>query len=200
MPVADPSCFIDLLRHGEPEGGDRFRGVLDDPLSSSGWQQMRSAVDGAPPWDRIIASPLRRCAEFAGELAQRHQLPMEIEPGLRELAFGDWEGRAYSEMRETDPAAFHNFFVDPLSHTPPGGEPLRECQQRVDGAWERLIEHHSGQHLLLVAHGAVIRIILSRLLQMPLDALFRIEVPYACLSRVRLHPEGNRLVFHNGRL
>ena len=198
MSPAIQSHFIDLLRHGEPRGGDRFRGALDDPLSDTGWQQMRSAVDGAAPWEVIVTSPLRRCAEFAAELAQQHELPLETEPDLRELAFGEWEGRAYSELRESDPDALQAFFRDPLNNTPPGGESLHACRDRVHAAWNAVIERHHGRHLLLVSHGAVMRIIYSRLLKMPEEALFRIEVPYACLTRVRRHPDGDRLVFHDG--
>lgn len=198
MRPATQSHFIDLLRHGEPRGGDRFRGTRDDPLSATGWQQMRAAVADASPWDVIVTSPLRRCAEYASELAQRHDLPLETEPGLRELAFGVWEGRAYSELRESDPEALQAFFHDPVNNTPPGGESLAACRERVHTAWDAIIGRHDGRHLLLVCHGAVMRIIYSRLLKMPDDAMFHIEVPYACLTRVRRHPDGDRLVFHGG--
>ena len=194
----DSSHFIDLLRHGQPEGGDRFRGVLDDPLSDLGWAQMRAGVEGTIPipWDRIITSPLRRCAEFSAELAERHGLPLEIEPRLAELAFGAWEGKSYQELREEDAAALQTFFANPTAYTPPGGEKLLEFCARVDAAWDDLLARHQGQHMLIVCHGAVMRAIYRRILHLPLHAFFRLEVPYACLTRIRRHPEGDRLVFH----
>ena len=142
MPTAEPSHFFDLLRHGEPEGGDRFRGTRDDPLSETGWEQMRATVDGICPWDMIVSSPLKRCAAFAEELAQRHQLPLEVEPQLREIAFGEWEGASYQEMRHKHLQAFLDFFRDPLNNTPPGGEPLVACQERVHKAWDHLLQRH----------------------------------------------------------
>ena len=52
---------IDIIRHGEPEGGRRYRGhSIDDPLSKTGWQQMWNAIPENPPWDHIISSPLLR--------------------------------------------------------------------------------------------------------------------------------------------
>ncbi len=63
---------VDLLRHGEPEGGNKYRGALDDPLSELGWAQMRAATGDRCPWQAIVSSPLRRCAAFARELANRH--------------------------------------------------------------------------------------------------------------------------------
>ena len=59
---------IDLLRHGEPIGGRRYRGHIDDPLSEYGWSEMWHAVSGETPWQQIITSPLRRCREFAEAL------------------------------------------------------------------------------------------------------------------------------------
>ncbi len=192
------SHFIDLLRHGQPQGGDRFRGTRDDPLSELGWRQMRASVEGEAGWEQVVTSPLSRCAEFAGELAKRLGLPLETDAGFAELAFGEWEGVSYEEMRRNDPAAFAGFFADPLSHTPPGGEPLGDFCGRIDHAWEGLLERHGGKHVLLVCHGAVIRAIYRRILATPLERFFRIEAPYACLSRIRRHAEGDRLVFHRG--
>ena len=56
---------VDLLRHGEPDGGQKFRGSVDDPLNVRGWEQMRTAVGNYREWEVIISSPLIRCAAFA---------------------------------------------------------------------------------------------------------------------------------------
>ncbi len=63
--------LIDLIRHGEPQGGMRYRGQLDDPLSELGWQQMRNATANVQPWEHIVSSTLSRCADFAKELADK---------------------------------------------------------------------------------------------------------------------------------
>lgn len=188
--------FIDLLRHGQPSGGDRFRGVQDDPLSETGWQQMRKSVDGMAPWDVVVTSPLRRCAEFASELSGRHGLTVETEPRLAELSFGEWEGRSYQEVKQAEPAAWQAFFDDPVNSTPPGGEKMLDFCERIDFAWDDLVERHKGGHVLVVCHGAVMRVICRRILKMPMNSLFSIEVPYACLTRIRRHHDGDRLVFH----
>lgn len=188
--------FIDLLRHGQPTGGDRFRGVQDDPLSETGWQQMRASVKDMAPWDVVVTSPLRRCAEFAAELSVRHALKVETEPRLAELAFGEWEGRSYAEVRQAEPAAWQAFFEDPINNTPPGGEKMLDFCTRIDAAWDELVNQYQGQHVLVICHGAVMRVIYRRILGIPMSSLFSIEVPYACLTRIRRHPEGDRLVFH----
>ena len=88
--------IVDLLRHGEPEGGQMFRGAVDDPLSPRGWDQMRTAVGDYREWDAIVSSPLVRCAAFAGELAERLDRPLEIVREFSEISFGVWEGRGGS--------------------------------------------------------------------------------------------------------
>ena len=62
---------VDLLRHGEVEGGERYRGSTDDALSARGWEQMRAAVGDACAWTGIVSSPLKRCAEFGPIAAYR---------------------------------------------------------------------------------------------------------------------------------
>lgn len=179
-----------------PAGGGRFRGVQDDPLSEAGWQQMRKSVSEMAHWDVVVTSPLRRCAEFAAELSARCGLEVETEPRLAELAFGEWEGKSYEEVKQKEPAAWQAFFDDPFRNSPPGGEEMAKFCERVDDAWDDLLERHKGKHVLVVCHGAVMRVICRRILRMPMNSLFSIEVPYACLTRIRRHPEGDRLVFH----
>jgi alpha-ribazole phosphatase len=199
-----PNTFIDLLRHGTPQGGTRYRGHLDDPLSGEGWRQMRAAVGQLCPWQRIVSSPLRRCAEFAQELAARHGLPLQIEDGFKEISFGRWEGRRVAEVFETEAELVSRYWQDPVAHTPPEGEPLTAFSARVGKAWERLLQQAEGEHVLLVAHGGVIRAILVHVLGMPLAHVLRLEVPVAAMSRIRIQPDVNgrpapSLVFHAGR-
>ena len=192
---------VDLLRHGEPEGGNRYRGTVDDPLSSRGWEQMRAAVDSRhPSWEAIVSSPLRRCADFARALAARLQLALELEPDLREMTFGDWEGRTITEIMRSTPQALERFWRDPVNHPPPGGEPLPVYAARVTAAWQAVLDRHAGRHLLIVGHGGMIRMVLQHVLGMPLQYIWRLEVPYASGSRVRVHGRGQEatplLVFH----
>ncbi|MBY4676049.1 histidine phosphatase family protein [Marinobacterium arenosum] len=201
--------MVDLLRHGQPEGGNRFRGSLDDPLSENGWQQMQASVGDYRQWDRVISSPLRRCQDFAATVAEQLEVPLCLHDDLRELHFGQWEGLTAAEIIARFPGQLEAFWQDPVSHCAPGGEGLREFRDRTWNAWQTLLEQHRGEHLLVICHGGVIRTILGRLLGMPLSAMLRMEVPYAGLSRVRIsrfhdqegNPQvGQNLVWLNGSL
>lgn len=195
---------LDLMRHGEPVGGRKYRGQLDDPLSEKGWKQMRQAVGENCPWQVIVTSPLSRCAGFARELAKRHGLPLEADARLIELGFGTWEGCTAEELTAKDPEILARFRSNPLAYTPPGAEPLAVFQKRILEAWNLLHERHSGKHLLIVAHAGVIRMMVAHVLGTPLQHLFRIQVSNAGITRIRVEKIGEnlfpQLLFHNGSL
>ena len=104
------------------------------------------------------------------------------------MAFGDWEGLLPDDVRIRFPDALRQYWRDPLRHTPPNAEPLRQFQRRVETAWEGLIQQQSAdiRHLLLVVHGGVIRVILCRVLGIPVERFMRIETPFAARSRIRI--------------
>jgi alpha-ribazole phosphatase/probable phosphoglycerate mutase len=189
---------IDLIRHGEPEGGVLFRGWRDDPLSDRGWRQMREATAGHAPWDHVISSPLLRCAQFAAELSHKAGIPMALDERLKEIGFGDWEGRSPEVLYRESPQLLGAFWNNPVDCPPPGGEPMTRFQSRVASAWRDIQSLHQGQHLLIVAHGGVNRMIIGQVLEISLRHLFRIELPYAGISRIRIEQGCPRLVFHCG--
>jgi alpha-ribazole phosphatase/probable phosphoglycerate mutase len=200
----ETTTTVDLIRHGEPVGGSKYRGQTDDPLSEKGWAQMRAAMAGHCPWDVIVSSPLSRCRAFAEELSARHARPLEIEPRFQEIGFGVWEGRTVQELMVTDPDILTRFWADPERHTPPGAEPLAQFRDRIVSAWDTLLTRHIGRHVLIIGHAGTARMVLRHVLDMPLDAIFRIQVENAALTRIRVDETSGRrfarLVFHGGHL
>ncbi len=193
------TTVVDVLRHGEPRGGAVYRGQADHPLSERGWRQMWRAVADEPPWQAVVSSSLSRCAEFARELAARRDLPLYIEPALREIGFGDWEGMSAAEIRQRDPLALERYWADPIACTPPGGESFADFRRRVLMAWEELLRRLAGRQWLLVAHGGVIRLLLCEVLGLEPQRMFHLEVAFAGRLRLIQEGEGNaahlRLVF-----
>lgn len=203
--MSDAVTIIDLIRHGEPVGGSgRYRGKIDDPLSGKGWRQMREAVADHCPWDVIVSSPLSRCSAFATELAQRHDLPVSFDERLMEIGFGEWEGLTKEQIVAKDSEALQRFYSDPITHRPPGAEALAEFEQRIVAAWNQLLADHAGQRLLLVGHAGVIRMVVRHVLATPLESMFRIHVPNAGITRIRVDGQGEQamasLMFHAGSL
>lgn len=180
---------VGLLRHGEVNGGSRFRGHTDDALTSIGLQQMRAATDGRH-WSQVVSSPLVRCAAFANAFARQHSLPLTFDPRLREMHFGMWEGRSASELMAEDPEALTRFWRDPDSHPPPGGEPLAGFQARVLDAWKDLTSGRIGKRVLVVTHGGVIRILLCHVFAVPVPRWHEFDVPHGKLHGVHIGGDG----------
>ena len=184
--------LIDMLRHGEPVGGRRYRGQTDDPLSELGWRQMRAATAGSRPWSAIVSSPLARCRAFAEELAGQAGLPLALDERLKEVGFGAWEGRTAEELRAQDPEAVFRFKRDPVACRPPGAEALEAFYGRVAAAYEDLLVRHAGGHVLVVAHAGVIRMAMCRVLGLHPAGAYRIQVACAAVARFRVEEQGGQ--------
>ncbi|MCY1401202.1 putative phosphoserine phosphatase 2 [compost metagenome] len=179
---------LDLLRHGETEQGGGFRGRIDDELTAIGLEQMRAALGDGCPWQALVSSPLRRCAAFAGEVAQRHGLPLSLEADLRELDFGDWEGRSAAELMESDADALGRFWSDPYAFPAPGGEALADFEARVFAALDRLYRAHAGRHVLAVTHGGVMRLLGAVARGLPRQRLLEVAVGHGELLALCIEP------------
>lgn len=187
---------IDLMRHGVSTAGSCFLGATDAPLTEQGWEQMQASVV-KQNYDRVISSPLMRCAGFAKHYAEKKNLPLSIEHDLKEIDFGAWEGKTSAEIWETQQQLLSAFWEDPLNNTPPEGEPYRVFQQRVDRAFKALSDQPNS---LIITHGGVIRQIISSILCLPFEKLYCMHIDYAGITRIESCKGDLSLRFINQRV
>jgi len=168
-----------LLRHGEPEAAARGRcyGELDVALSPEGRAQAERRK--LPPLEAVYSSPRRRAVETA-ELAAPGQR-IAIEPALREIDFGRFEGLTYDQVAEKFPALYRQWMERPTEVTFPDGESWAGVRSRVRQFAARVREQHSGT-ILVVAHGGPLRALLAEALGLPDAHIFRLDQSYAGLS------------------
>jgi broad specificity phosphatase PhoE len=180
------TTYIDIIRHGEPVGGRRYRGYsVDDPLTEKGWNQMRAAVPETPQWQHIVSSPLKRCLEFGQELADHLQISFSVNDDMKEIGFGDWEGKTPEDILAEDSEALNHFYKDPVNHRPKGAEPLNSFSQRVCSAYQSILEQHQDKHVLVVAHAGVARAITANILKMSLDDVYsRLKIEYGAIIHI----------------
>ena len=191
--------LIDFIRHGEPQGGSRYRGhSIDDPLSEKGWAQMRAAVEGNCPWTHVISSPLIRCCAFAQALAAEQGLPCSIDPAFKEIGFGEWEGKNKQELRAERGEEFANFYLDPVRYTPTGAEPVTRFLARISAGMAMLQQNFPDDHLLVVAHAGVIRAAIVTAIGADAASMYRIQVRNAGITRIEYSNTQSFLVFHDG--
>jgi broad specificity phosphatase PhoE len=162
-----PALTIYYIRHGETDWNaeGRLQGTLDIPLNERGRQQAVSAGsilagllvrDGRDAASMpFVASPLGR-ARMTMELARGAlKLPLDdyaIDPRLREIGYGQWEGSTLAEAQRADPELFAARVVAKWTVAAPGGECYVDVEQRV-GAWYAELT----QDTVAVAHGGTAR-------------------------------------------
>lgn len=174
---------IDIIRHGEPVGGRRYRGhSVDDPLTEKGWRQMQASVPDSPRWQHVISSPLKRCLAFSRQLANDLNIPCSVVDDFREIGFGEWEGKTPDEILARDSDALLRFYQDPVNNRPEGAESLSSFSERVWRAYQNIAEKHKGQHVLVVAHAGVSRAVIANILKMSLcDVYSLLKIEYGSL-------------------
>lgn len=163
---------IIAVRHGETAWNvdTRIQGQLDIGLNDRGqWQARR--VGRALAEESVAAvysSDLSRAWDTADAIARAAGVSVVAEPGLRERAFGLFEGKTFREIEQAWPDHAQNWRRRVPDWSPPeGGESLLALRERVQGTVDRLARRHPGELIVLVAHGGV------------LDALYRVATGQA---------------------
>ena len=181
-----------LVRHGEitQSSPRRFVGQADLPLTDRGREQVAAVARFLTGRGvaRLICSPLSRCVESAGIIGLTLGLVPETVPDLREIALGSWEGLTVDEVRERFPGRYEARGRNMAGFRPPGGESFADVQRRAWTAFEEATADLD-EPLAIVAHGGVNRVLLCRILGMPLENLFRLGQDYACINI--LHADGD---------
>ena len=164
---------IDVIRHGEPVGGRRYRGHgVNDPLTEKGWQQMWGAVADCSDWQHIASSPLSRCLDFAQQLSKKLKIGYSVDDRFKEIGFGTWEGLTPDEIIANDIDALKQFYKDPIRNRPEGAEPLESFSSRVLDAYEDISRKHVNEKVLVVGHAGVVRAITANILGMDLNHVY----------------------------
>ena len=167
-----------LARHGETRWNaeGRYQGQRDIPLSEVGEAQARLLGERLHDVDitRAVASPLsraRRTAELA--MSEHRAAQLLFDEGLQEIAHGEWEGLLASEIRARDPERLQAWREAPETVQMPGGESLQGVLDRTWPALARACEGLGADDtLLVVAHDAVNRVLLCKVLGLPLSRLW----------------------------
>ncbi|KRA52169.1 phosphoglycerate mutase [Pseudoxanthomonas sp. Root65] len=167
-----------LARHGETpwNAEGRYQGQIDIPLSPVGEGQAKALGQRLKDVriDRAVASPLSRAQRTAQlALGDARADMLLTDPELQEIAHGEWEGLLASEIQDKDPARLLAWREEPDTVLMPGGESLRQV---LDRSWRGLARAAEGlgddDTLLIVAHDAVNRVLLCRILGLPIAKLW----------------------------
>ena len=188
---------IYLLRHGKiaVEGEQRrYIGQADLPLEAAGVRQAErlQALLERVGFDAVYCSDLVRSLDTAKIIAGKTQAQIMVYPELREINLGEWEGLTFDEVARSFPDQFAARGRDIAYYRTPGGESFAECGSRVMEAFQRILTE-AKEPVIIVGHAGVNRLILCRILGMPLTNLFRINQDYACINIIQYMGNNSRI-------
>ena len=165
------ATWIYLVRHGQTVWNEEGRlcGSSDVPLSDEGLAQARKLAARLKDIGitAIYSSPLLRARQTAEAIAAHHRVEVKIEPDLREIDYGDWEGLKVADVLEQFPELEKLRREEPMKFAAPNGEPMRQFAERVISAIQRVVASHADETVCVVAHQTVNRFILCWILQSP---------------------------------
>lgn len=160
-----------IIRHGETQWNaqKKLQGASDTQLNEKGIALARETGKALAqiPFSCCFTSPLIRAKETARLILGERDIPVYEDPRIREISFGDWEGRESSEL----PAQMLEYF---FHHTekycaPEGGESLEEVCCRTRAFWEDIISRKElrEQTILVATHGCAMRALLQNVYENP---------------------------------
>jgi alpha-ribazole phosphatase/probable phosphoglycerate mutase len=166
-----------LVRHAQPVEDARGRcyGTLDVELSDAGRAAAAELAQHLRGRGAVYSSPRRRALETATAISP----DVVVDDDLRELDFGELEGRTYDEIAASEPELYRAWMERPTTVEFPGGESFAVLQRRVVAALDRIEEP-----AIVVTHGGVIRAVLAHWLSMPDEAIFRFALDYCGVTIV----------------
>jgi len=193
-----------LVRHGETiwHAENRYCGASDVALTPRGHQQAELIANWAATAGlaAVWTSPLSRTRETAAPAARVAGLTPHIDARLREIDFGQGEGRTAAEMERLFPAAWAAFRADPVANYLPDGEDPRAAAQRAIACFVDIAHTYPDGRVLVVAHSTLIRLAICQLIGVPLTRYRRLFpfISNGALTEIRL--DGGPLATEDGEL
>ncbi|MDW7771567.1 MAG: histidine phosphatase family protein [Desulfobulbaceae bacterium] len=157
-----------LIRHAATlwNNQKKIQGQLDSPLSPAGREQAAAwgkELSGFS-WQRILCSDLGRARETAALINEALNLPVMVEPKLREQDWGQWSGMTLAELRNSAPGLLLRQVRSGWNFRPPGGESRQEVLERCLPVLQEAGTSYPGERILVVCHEGVIKCLLYHLL------------------------------------
>lgn len=154
-----------LLRHGITLWNEdkRIQGRMDSRLSQKGREATIRWANGLKKqrWQRIVASDLGRVKQTTELLNATLKVPISYDTRLRELDWGEWEGKRIAAIRESHPGMLEKEILAGWDFRPPGGESRREGLQRAQAALIGAACHWSSERILIVCHQGIIKCLIN---------------------------------------
>lgn len=169
---------IHLIRHTAVENPENLCYGFSDISLKENYKEDFKRILPDHDFDLVVSSPSLRCRL----LADHFKLDYKTDERLKEMNFGNWELKKWTEIPEKEINPWYQDFINVKAS---GGENLLEMQARVISFWTELTAEKNINKALVVTHGGVIRLIVQSVLEFPLENIFKIQIDYG--KKVIIH-------------
>jgi len=183
---------IYLVRHGESVANTKgiYQGqTYNTPLSLMGKKQAEALAIYFKDVeiDKVLTSPLIRTKETAQKVATLKQLPLIEVDEIIETNHGQWEGLEKKVIFDKWPNIYQLWLTKPAETEFPGGETFRETKKRIASWWNDIIQ--KDENILVVTHDNIIRIIVAKVIGIPLNNIWKFQLHPAAVTVVEIDGE-----------
>lgn len=191
-----------LIRHGESVANSQriLQGHLDSPLNETGRQQAQSLAEtlGEDRFATVFASDLLRARETAEILCAHLDAPLEVDPDLREIGIGCFTGLSWAQIAERYPEEYQRLLASSMDWSVvPEAEGEDAAQARLERFLAKVRASHPDARVAVVAHGAILRRMIRKLLALEPSVRLDFELANASCTELHLTPKGPRLLYLN---
>jgi len=174
-----------FIRHGQTAFNQerRLQGALPVPLDSRGRQQARALARYLQtiPIDAIYTSPRPRALETAQIIGEALEREAQEDERLAEIAFGDFEGHTFAEVKARYPDAYRKWEAGYRAYRVPGGESRVDVQRRMAAAWSDIVSAASFESVAVVGHSSAMMIFLASMFaQLPDKGMKNCSITTLC--------------------
>jgi probable phosphoglycerate mutase len=188
---------IYIIRHGDtrltPER--RFSGSdgSNPGLSENGFAQARAMAKeiAARKPDVLIASPMQRTLDTAGEIAKLTGLEIKTEKKWLESGFGEWDELTTEEIMRLYPEQWQGWISSTAFAPGSTGESYDAVAARTAQALNEVEEDYAGKTIAVVTHHMVIKTVIANVLSAPLESIFHIDIAPCSISTITSWPSDN---------
>jgi broad specificity phosphatase PhoE len=132
----------------------------------------------------IYSSPLKRAYDTAAEIARFHGLPVVKNDGFIDMDFGEWQGKLHEDIKKQFPKLYSDWQISPDSLTFPDGDNLERMRVRIRSAIDELIEKHQNDKIVVVTHGAVLRVIMCIVNNEGVDKYWQFDMDNCAITTI----------------
>ncbi|MGM9931025.1 histidine phosphatase family protein [Pradoshia sp.] len=193
---------IYLTRHGLTEWNvnRRMQGWGNGELTEKGIRDAKALGNRLADTtiDKVYSSSSKRAYETAQYIIGDREISLIQMDDLREMNFGDWDGRIREEVEAEYPEDFKTFWEKPHLYDRNSGETFEHVRKRAVQAFERIIEENKEGTILIVTHSIFLRVLMTYIKDIPLSDVFKATPPgNTSLAKVEVENGQLNLIFEN---